>query len=483
MYVPAPYPPHVPSHSFSPLIEFPRIFDTFPAPTLDPVDTLSDVQSLHNRLLVVEGTLAQLSAAPPSTPIASAFSNLPPFKSSYPSQSIAAAQAAQGAPPHSTSSCSTLPGLPCNDRALLATGASGSSVVINLEDVASIWLKELDLAPNGDALQTHGQSLATSAPYTGTSLPNPTNAGKSKVKLEPTPVVLSPPSPALSSSSVSTLSSSSYPGGQAPLFIPPLPYNTFLPSSSNSPAAPTPSSHSASTLHSSPPSSHSHYPPSHHPFQNELPQVTPALLAHLPVPAHRARLMQAFSETMVLHPCFNVRHFERRVDAMIAWAESGASFNPNAGEAGENKRRDLAREIFGLSGSTKKPNTTGSASPKPTLSFFAAAAAAFALGALVARDNGESSSSNPVDGHIGAGHSPSSSGSSTEGSNPAALYALSDQALDLFEKTSPYDVDSVVAMILQVLFRLHEDRTHISQAVFPLVSRSGSEAPPSGQST
>lgn len=435
------------------------------------------MQSLHNRLLVVEGTLAQLSSAPPSTPISSAFNNLPPFKSSYPSQLTPAQSAAPGSSAHANASTSSLPGLPCNDRALLATGASGSSVVINLEDVSSIWIKELDLAPNSDSAQSQSSSLATSAPYTGTSLPNQINGGKSKVKLEPTPVVLPPSSPALSNSSVSTLSSS-YPGGQASFFIPPLPYTTFLPScssnsSSNSAAPSTPSSHSSSTLHSSPPSSHSHYPASHLSYQNELPQVTPALMSHLPAPAHRSRLMQAFSETMVLHPCFNVRHFERRVEAMIAWAESGASFNPNAGEAGEIKRRELAREIFGLSTSGKKTNATGSASPKPTLSFFATAAAAFALGALVAHDNGESShpnSSNPA-GEIGGSPTPN------EGLNPAALYALSEQALDLFEKTSPYDVDSVVAMILQVLFRLHEDRTHVSQAVFPLVSGSPQEAP------
>ena len=433
------------------------------------------MQSLHNRLLVVEGTLAQLSSAPPTTPIASAFSNLPPFKSSYPSQSISGTAIAQGGPSHITNQSTALPGLPCNDRALLATGASGSSVVISLEDVASIWLKELDFTPGVELVQSHNPSLVSSAPYTGTSLPSSSSCGKAKVKLEPTPVLL-PPSPALSSTSVSMLTSSSYPGGQSPFFFPPLPYSTFLPSSSStSTVPPTPSSHSSSTLHSSSPSPHSHYSVSHHSYQNELPQVTPVLLAHLPPPAHRARLIQAFSETMVLHPCFNVRHFERRVDAMIAWGESGASFSPNAGEAGENKRKELAREIFGLSsGSGKKVNTTGSASPKPTLSFFAAAAAAFALGALIARDSSEPSQPSPGagTGESGGSHASSPAVVPNEGYNPVALYALSDQALELFEKTSPYDVDSVVAMILQVLYRLHEDRTHVSQAVFPLVSHS-----------
>lgn len=160
---------------------------------------------------------------------------------------------------------------------------------------------------------------------------------------------------------------------------------------------------------------------------------------------------------------------------MIAWGESGASFSPNAGEAGENKRKELAREIFGLSsGSGKKVNTTGSASPKPTLSFFAAAAAAFALGALIARDSSEPSQPSPGagTGESGGSHASSPAVVPNEGYNPVALYALSDQALELFEKTSPYDVDSVVAMILQVLYRLHEDRTHVSQAVFPLVSHS-----------
>ena len=97
--------------------------------------------------MVVEGTLSQLSASGPSSSLSSALSSIPPFKSSYPVPSFTQATPQQGSSAgyiNASIGGSALAGLPCNERALLAIGASGSSVVINLEDVASIWINELD---------------------------------------------------------------------------------------------------------------------------------------------------------------------------------------------------------------------------------------------------------------------------------------------------------------------------------------------------
>ncbi|TCD68800.1 hypothetical protein EIP91_009814 [Steccherinum ochraceum] len=384
-----------------------------------------DVQSLHNRLLVVEGTLSQLSTTGPTSSLSSALSSIPPFKSSYPGSSFTQALPSQGSSGgyiNNTYGGTALAGLPCNDRALLAIGASGSSVVINLEDVASIWINELDLSLNAESPPSQGSACP---PFTSGGLrPSPSATGKAKVKLEPSPVAL-PPSPSSINgygSNASTPGGPSSSAGQGPTFIAPLPFSTFLPN-----ATPT----------SDPSSSRS--------YVSELPQVTTALLQHLPAtPLSRGHLIRVLSDTMALHPCFNVRHFEHRIEAMMAYSDSPT----DSADEGRPKNRELARELFlGIPPSRKR---------KPTLSFFAAAAAAFALGALVANEAGDS------------GGSPGPPGSIP---SPAALYALSEQALGLFEKTSSYDVDSLVAMILQVLYQLHEGQMRIAQGVFPMVAK------------
>ena len=150
---------------------------------------------------------------------------------------------------------------------------------------------------------------------------------------------------------------------------------------------------------------------------------------------------------MAIHPCFNYRHFEQRIDAMMAWGEANDPVK---------QKQDLAREIFSNGAAPRRPAPApGSSSPKPTLSFFAAASAAFALGAIMARDSGESSTDPDV----------------VQRNSPAALFALSKQSLGLFEDTSVYDVDSVIAMLLQVLYLLHDGTMRIAHSVFPLVGK------------
>lgn len=136
---------------------------------------------------------------------------------------------------------------------------------------------------------------------------------------------------------------------------------------------------------------------------------------------------------------------------MMAWGEAN---DPS------KQKNDFARELFGNSaasnGVPKRPATVpGSSSPKPTLSFFAAASAAFALGAIMARDSGESSTDPDV----------------VQRNSPAALFALSKQSLGLFEDTCTYDVDSVIAMLLQVLYMAHDGTMRIAHNVFPLVGK------------
>lgn len=74
-----------------------------------------DVQSLHNRLQIVESQLAQIYAGGlrvPTTITSTSSDNFP---------------------------------FPHNDRTMLAVGSSGSSVTVSLDDVAALWLEHLEL--------------------------------------------------------------------------------------------------------------------------------------------------------------------------------------------------------------------------------------------------------------------------------------------------------------------------------------------------
>ncbi|KAH9947847.1 fungal-specific transcription factor domain-containing protein [Amylocystis lapponica] len=390
-----------------------------------------DVQSLHNRILVLESTLAQISSASPSTPLSAALGGMPPFKAPFNGTGVPQAPSSNG------TSRGVLAGLPCNDRALLAIGTSGSSVVISLEDVASIWLNELD-DPG-----VEGRS-SSSADGNGSSARSSGSSG-SRVKLEPTPVLL-PPAPQSSSAS----RGSTHTGRSCSTsFVPPLPYETFLPTTLS------PLTHVSTPANPFPPANS-------YMSSNDPPQVTSALLNRLPSAESRKRFLKALDETMQLHPCFNVRILS-----------SAPSTNDNEGS---RSMQELAQELFFPASTTNgKTSRQGkdarslpqlAGTPKPTLSFFAAASAALALGALVVRGD---AGGNDVDS------SSSAPGATAEGvdghGSPAALLALSDQALGLFEKTALYDLDSVIAMLLQVLYHLHDGQMSVAQGVFPLVGK------------
>lgn len=400
-------------------------------------DCRSDVQTLHNRIIEIEKVIAQLQSAPPSTPVSAVLSGM----TSYKQPNAVAGPSKAGPLSASSASTSLVTGLLCNDRALLAQGVSGSSVVINLEDVVSLWLNELaELGLDPKASRTFGPDASSSSIRL--------SASGSNVKLEPTPVSIPPASSTTSSISIGFGSQICSGGLGSPQLHPPAPYDAFLPPPSAGPSA--------------------------------LPQVTAALIAYLPAEPARSRYLKAFRETMLLHPSINVPHFEQRISAIYAWAESGdtsasaASTGPAPYGSKPMTKQDLARDIFfsstkpgnssRASGSVASGSSSNMNAPKPTLSFFSAACAAFALGALVARDDdlrpegGDPSTPTP-----GAG------GGDTSGT-PAMLLALSEQALQLFEKTAAYDLDTVIAMLLQVLYMLHEGQMSVAQSVFPLVS-------------
>ncbi|CCM05634.1 uncharacterized protein FIBRA_07863 [Fibroporia radiculosa] len=410
-----------------------------------------DVQTLHNRLCVVESALGTMFNGAHSPLLAPVYAELSPQAKEL----IASMGSPDVVTPNRTAPVQPVAPVrlhahPSSDRALIAVGASGSSVLINLEDVASIWLVELDeLNPSS----TSASELST----------NPAgSSGGARVKLEPTPVLM-PPVPSLLSASRDSFS----PGRLNSTFVPPVPYETFLPSAS------APSTHVATSTNMFPPAI-----PSTN--LNETPQVTLVLLNRLPPASARAQYMHALEETMALHPCFNVKHFTQRMEAMFVWGDAGGfNFPPSnsvktGAPAPANSMKALAHEVFyGQPPANGKPSKVGKdvgrstvphhgagSPPKPTLSFFAAASAAFALGALAS--GGDPPGDLSSDG---------SSGEESERCNPAALFALSEQALALFEKTSLYDLDAVIAMVLQILYQLHDGQMSVAQGVFPLVSK------------
>lgn len=406
------------------------------------------MQSLHNRLLVVEGTLAQLTATPQQ-----GLPPVTPFKSSYPTGPTQSGLAG----PSSSGQCSStsyltrvntgsvLAGLPCNDRSCLVAGGSGSSVVISLDDTASIWLNELECNPPSDEPVTARSSSVS--PYS-TAKPGSSSNGGTRVKLEPTPVLLPP-----NTSSSAPSSSYAHRGlgfSRSGLsFVPPVPYTAFLPSdvsSSTSYGPPTATSQTFTSTFSSVPDNTPVTPSA----RSDIPQVTSTLLAYLPSPAGiRSKYLTSFEEAIRLHPTLNIRHFERRIEAMLSWNESGSE---------ARSKSELAKEVFFGASATKRASASGkdrSSAPTPTLSFFAATCAAFALGALLSRDSEPAG----VDEETGPRNT------------PAGLFSLSEQALGFFEKTNSYDIDSVTAMLLQVLYLMHDGHMNVSQGVFPLMGK------------
>jgi hypothetical protein len=336
------------------------------------------VQSLHNRLQIVESQLAQICAGGirVQTALASVSSDNFPF-------------------PH-------------NDRTILAIGGSGSSVTVSLDDVAALWLEYLD--------------LPWSCLAGVDTMCTPTSSSSTPVKLEPY--------------------TSDLAVHDEPAFTAMIPsFNIYFPTSTSQAA------------------------------------VTPPLTALLPSAfATRSRITTALEETMKMHPCFNIKHFRNRAESMFAWAkdEDGRS---TAG-AGAHAKADLARSIF-FPTTCLPPPVAPVSRPIPTLSFFASVSVAYALGVLVCKENEITSDIDAQKASMGP-KNPRLEDSRTVHPQKAAawskfsasgLFALSRQAMAAFEMAHTYDLDSVVAYLLQIVYLLHDSRPRVAHIIYPLLGK------------
>ena len=339
---------------------------------------LSDVQSLHNRLQIVESQIAQIYAGGIRVPTALASVSLDNFPFSH------------------------------NDRAILAVGCSGSSVTVSLDDVAALWLEYLDL-PRSCPPEVNTSSISSSS---------------SPMKLEPY--------------------SSELAVHDEPAFTTAIPPFTIYFPTSTSQAA-----------------------------------VTPPLVALLPSTFNtRSRITTALEETMKMHPCFNIKHFRNRAESMFAWAkdEDGRGMS-GAGASSSNAKADLARSIFFP---TPPSSSVAPVSrPTPTLSFFASVAAAYALGVLVCKENeitsdidaqkAGSGSKNPRLEDDRTGHPQKAAAWSKY--SASGLFTLSRQAMAAFELVHTYDLDAVVAYLLQTVYLLHDSRPRVAHIIYPLLGK------------
>lgn len=322
---------------------------------------------------------------------------------------------------------------------MIAIGNSGSSLALALDDVSQLWLDHLDVSRDLGSFATSGNpgagalelppatdpafsataSPADFLPKTANSAHSPHHGGANR----------SSPTPASPHSSTQ-----SYGGG--PLFLTPLTERA----------------------------------------------VTPALLQLLPHPQTEApALLHILEHAMCMHPCFNFPHFRQRVEGLgqlrIQYPSAPAS--PSSSSS---------------SGNNQVPFADLPPAQRPTMSFFAASAAGFALAAQASIANIKHASlpvpAVPPPSTNAAGSPPSvamktepASGSETNllaatnallaaptTCSPDALFAISTQALAAFESTSHYDLDYLIAMILQILFLLHDGKAKIVHVLYPMVS-------------
>jgi hypothetical protein len=172
------------------------------------------------------------------------------------------------------------------------------------------------------------------------------------------------------------------------------------------------------------------------------------------------------------------------MNGMFSWASDmeaieRAAMESEGGLPRSASRAETARAIF-----FGEPVPKASQS-KPTVSFFAAVAGALAVGAqaIMARtSNGEDNAmivddtspnsppSRKASNVAFPGHSkkPKTSNNTAPSQPPsvdnkcgvhsATLFALSEQALDIFEKSGTYDLDFLIALIMQALYMLHDGK-------------------------
>ena len=182
--------------------------------------------------------------------------------------------------------------------------------------------------------------------------------------------------------------------------------------------------------------------------------VTTQLVALLPQLGDvQQQLLDSLDDVLALHPSFNYQDFQTRVYNLFSWSSEA-----------ETREHAVGNSTLS-STSTSRSDTR----PRPTLSFFSAASAAFALGLLVYRRTNASRFSSLEDDKP-APSNPCPLMDEDQNTSPAALFALSEQALNFFERSHNYDLDCMVAMILQVMYLLHDGSSRLPHILLPMVS-------------
>jgi len=182
---------------------------------------------------------------------------------------------------------------------------------------------------------------------------------------------------------------------------------------------------------------------------------------------------------MKMRPCFNVKHFRSRAENMFAWAkEEDGRGTSGTGASNANAKAELARSIFFPTSCMQTPVNPGPR-PVPTLSFFASVSVAYALGVLVCKENETTSdmdthkagaaSKNPrlEDNRAAA----SQKASAWNKYSASGLFALSRQAMAAFEMAHTYDLDAVIAYLLQIIYLLHDSRPRVAHFIYPLLGK------------
>ena len=186
------------------------------------------------------------------------------------------------------------------------------------------------------------------------------------------------------------------------------------------------------------------------------------------------------------------------MEGMFRWAEDMEVVERRiALESRGMSKSDAARATFFRESVSDKAAASSSPELKPTLSFFAAAAAALAVGAQANRDQDGNNIDEDTDMAMddilsnGGASSRTNSSSSSQSkkartsqsyqipnadlnrssASPNLLFALSEQALDIFEKSCTYDLDFLITLVMQVLYMLHGGKPVVDHRLYPLVSR------------
>ena len=402
----------------------------------------SDLHSLNNRLIQVESTLAIITAGQ----AAPAFQSSYPF--SHPSSSSSCAHPLPASFPHSTGGSHHHH----HHHNAAPYSSENDTLALSAEDLTSIWLEDLDL----------GVSASSQVPQSHTQ-----NSGFIKLEPSPTEMELTQPHHGMIALDTSSAQRSVQPSRSSSPFKPDAHQQQqfFLPPLSIYHSAPAivPSSPSVMSSPSYPQSSTPAYtfPQS---SQYTHPQITSALLSQLPSFSHCTKLLRNAEEVFSMRPIpFNTtkggwKAFKRKCLAVL----SGPLASQHERDAARQQREARKAKAIYFHGGQAPPgddmdgiggvwNKDGGG--ETSLSFFGCMCAVLAVGAHAALPgrNGENSAN-----------------------TPAFLYALSQQALGVWETHAasagveePERMDFLLASLVST--------------VYVLYSRSALSSPPSGE--